>query len=246
MNIIKTNLEFKSNHSPMGNIEGIVVHQSGVTVLQSINVIHNYHKNTNGWAGIGYHFYVRKDGSIYEGRPLNLAGAHCPGANNNSVGICFEGNFDEEIMSDAQKNAGIELIRFLETKNDIKWIKGHNEFIATSCPGKNFPLGEMKNVPQNVPQTTKSIVDLANEVIVGKYGVGEARKQALGALYNEVQSKVNEILGAKPVSNKKSNEQIAKEVINGVWGNGQDRKTKLANAGYNYNEIQRIVNRLLS
>ena len=46
-------------------------------------------------------------------------------------------------------------------------------------------------------QQTKSIVDLANEVIAGKYGDGEERKKALGSLYDEVQAKVNEILKAK-------------------------------------------------
>ena len=45
-----------------------------------------------------------------------------------------------------------------------------------------------------------------------------------------------------PVENKKSNEDLAKEVIQGLWGNGQDRKNKLTKAGYNYNEIQKIVN----
>jgi hypothetical protein len=101
-------------------------------------------------------------------------------------------------------------------------------------------------VPQPTPQVTKSIVDLANEVIAGKYGTGEARKQALGSLYNEVQAKVNEILlGKKPTVNKKSNEQIADEVIAGKWGNGADRKQRLTQAGYNYNEVQKIVNRKL-
>ena len=49
-------------------------------------------------------------------------------------------------------------------------------------------------------QTTKSIVDLANEVIAGKWGEGEERKQKLGSLYNEVQAKVNEILKSKSVA----------------------------------------------
>lgn len=42
--------------------------------------------------------------------------------------------------------------------------------------------------------------------------------------------------------NKKSNEELANEVIKGLWGNGQDRKDKLTEAGYNYNEVQKIVN----
>ena len=43
----------------------------------------------------------------------------------------------------------------------------------------------------------------------------------------------------------KSNEDLATEVIQGLWGNGQDRKNRLTKAGYNYNEIQKIVNERL-
>lgn len=250
MEIIETNLEFNSNHSAMKEVEGIVLHNSGVSVLQSIEVIHNYHKN-KGWAGIGYHYYVRKDGSVYRGRLENMAGAHCPGVNSTSIGICAEGNFNEEIMSEVQKQAIIELVKDIKSRYNIKWIKGHREILATSCPGANFPLEEIKNAVENIeneeiPQTTKSIIDLANEVIAGKYGVGAERKQALGSLYNEVQAKVNEILlGKTETSNRKSNEEIADEVIAGKWGNNPTRKEKLIAEGYDYNAIQSIVNRKL-
>lgn len=247
MEIIETNLEFNSNHSAMKEVEGIGLHNSGVSVLQSIEVIHNYHKN-KGWAGIGYQYYVRKDGSVYRGRPENMAGAHCPGVNSTSIGICAEGNFNEEIMSEVQKQSIIELVKDIKSRYNIKWIKGHREILATSCPGANFPLEEIKNAVKNEkePQTTKSIVDLANEVIAGKYGVGVERKQALGSLYNEVQAKVNEILlGKKETSNRKSNEEIADEVIAGKWGNNPARKEKLIAEGYDYNTIQSIVNRKL-
>ena len=52
----------------------------------------------------------------------------------------------------------------------------------------------------------------------------------------------------KPVSNSvsvKSNEEIAKEVLAGKWGNGAERKRRLTQAGYNYTDIQAIVNRLV-
>lgn len=65
-------------------------------------------------------------------------------------------------------------------------------------------------------QTTKSIVDLANEVIAGKYGDGQARKNALGSLYNDVQAKVNEILGA--------NKQVAYTVKKGDTLSGIAKK----------------------
>lgn len=77
MNIIDVGLKFNSNMSKMGTIEGIVLHHSGVVVLQSVEAIHEYHKS-KGWAGIGYQYYVRKDGSIYKGRSEEYAGAHCP------------------------------------------------------------------------------------------------------------------------------------------------------------------------
>lgn len=253
MEIIETNLQFNSNMSKMGTVEGIGLHHNGVSSPQSIEVIHNYHKNHNGWAGIGYHWFVRKDGKIYDGRSEKYAGAHCPGINSTSIGICAEGNFNEETMSEVQKQAIIELIADIKSRYNIKWIKGHREILNTSCPGANFPLDEIINatVAKNeTVQTTKSIVDLANEVIAGKYGVGEARKQALGSLYDEVQAKVNEILlGKKVTVARKSNEEIANEIVYkvnyGGWGTGETRKQRLAAAGYDYNAIQKIVNQKL-
>lgn len=49
----------------------------------------------------------------------------------------------------------------------------------------------------------------------------------------------------KEVKKKKSNEELAKEVIQGLWGNGKDRRNRLTKAGYNYDVVQSIVNRLL-
>ena len=92
------------------------------------------------------------------------------------------------------------------------------------------------------PTQTKSIDDLAQEVINQQWGNGNDRKQRLtsaGYDYNAVQNRVNEILGA---SSKKSNEEIANEVIAGKWDVGQTRKEKLTAAGYDYNTIQAIVN----
>ena len=55
---------------------------------------------------------------------------------------------------------------------------------------------------------------------------------------------VNNIIGQQPT--KKSIDELAREVINGKWGNGADRKTRLTSAGYNYQEIQNRVNQILA
>ena len=98
MNIIETNLSF-GTMSKRASTYRIVLHHAAMN--GSVEDIHRVHKN-KGWAGIGYHFYVRKDGSIYRGRPEYAIGAHASGSNYNSLGICAEGNFENETMSDAQ------------------------------------------------------------------------------------------------------------------------------------------------
>ena len=170
MEIIDAGLEFNSNYSPMRTIEGIVLHHSGVKVLQSVETIHNYHKN-KGWAGIGYHFYVRKDGSVYRGRPENMAGAHCPGVNSISLGICAEGDFEQEIMNDVQKNAIVELIKDIKPRYNIKWIKGHREILSTDCPGANYPL--------------QGIIDLANNNKINNNNATQTSEDKNTDIYND-------------------------------------------------------------
>lgn len=73
-------------------------------------------------------------------------------------------------------------------------ISGINGNVDTNYMYRDL-IAEIGN--KTFSQTTKSIVDLAYEVIDGKYGDGNERKQALGSLYHDVQSKVNEIVNAK-------------------------------------------------
>ena len=94
----------------------------------------------------------------------------------------------------------------------------------------------------------KMVDEVASEVIAGKWGNGNERKKKLiaaGYNYTIIQNKVNEIANSACKSEKKSNTQIAKEVIAGKWGNGKERKDKLIAAGYNYTEIQKVVNKLV-
>lgn len=100
---------------------------------------------------------------------------------------------------------------------------------------------------QNIEVTTDVSVDtVAREVIAGKWGSGNTRKNLLteaGYDYNIIQAKVNDILSEKEL---KSNVEIAREVIAGKWGNGNTRKQKLTAAGYDYSAIQKLVNEMLS
>lgn len=97
------------------------------------------------------------------------------------------------------------------------------------------------------PNPDKSISEVAQEVIQGAWGNGDARKNALTAAgydYATVQAEVNRILGGGSTVPKKSVNELAKEVIAGKWGNGDARKTALTNAGYDYSAVQKEVNRI--
>ena len=88
----------------------------------------------------------------------------------------------------------------------------------------------------------KTVDELADEVIAGKWDNGAERERLLttaGYDYNAVQKRVNEKLY------RKTTDEIAVEVIAGLWGNGSARKEKLTEAGYDYSEVQRKVNQLI-
>lgn len=107
------------------------------------------------------------------------------------------------------------------------------------------PKYDSEKVETNVIK--KTVNQLAQEVIQGAWGNGNARKSALtkaGYDYDAVQARVNEILAGN--TPKKSVTTLAKEVIDGKWGNGTDRKNALTKAGYDYNAVQAKVNELLN
>lgn len=94
----------------------------------------------------------------------------------------------------------------------------------------------------------KSVAEVAKEVISGAWGNGDARKNALtnaGYDYDEVQAAVNKLLKGETITPTKSVAEIAQEVIDSKWDNGDNRKKKLEAAGYNYSDVQAKVNALL-
>lgn len=107
--------------------------------------IHEQHKR-QGWAGIGYHFYIRKDGIIYTGRPTKYVGSHCKGNNSCSLGICLEGDFRKEKPTKEQIKALKELVKDLKSEfPTIRKVMHHSELYPTACPVVNLKkmIGEV-------------------------------------------------------------------------------------------------------
>lgn len=140
MNIIDANLKF-GKLSNRKKTNRIILHHAAARTCDAAT-IHRWHKD-RGWAGAGYHFLVRKNGQVYSLRPVGALGAHASGNNSDSIGICFEGNFDTEEMDRIQMNAGKELVAYLKKKYGISKMQRHKDVGNTSCPGKNFPFSEI-------------------------------------------------------------------------------------------------------
>ena len=139
---------------------------------------------------------------------------------------------------------------FMDGKHDYNVITskaGQDAYARAVAEG----LAEFLALPvkyYGMTEATKSITELAQEVIAGKWGNGSARKTNLtkaGYDYSAVQAEVNRLVKGVTAPKKKSNEEVAKEVINGKWGNGAARKKRLTDAGYNYSVIQALVNKML-
>lgn len=126
----------------MRNISLIVIHCSAVPSWQQSSAadIDRWHRE-RGWKyGIGYHYVVRRDGTIELGRPLYLVGAHCKGHNDHSIGICYEGGLDvqgqpADTRTVAQRTALRALIAQLHQQFPRALILGHNALDPMkSCP----------------------------------------------------------------------------------------------------------------
>lgn len=135
MKLIKSNLQFKANKLqklvPNKVLLVILHHRAGNGDIESIHTQHL----KNGWAGIGYHFYIRKDGTVYEGRPIAYVGSHCKGNNSCSIGVCLEGDFRKEVPTLEQLKAVKEVYEMVrKTYRNIYKMVNHRDLFKTSCP----------------------------------------------------------------------------------------------------------------
>ena len=112
----------------------IAVHCSATKANQDIGVIEiNQMHLKRGFACIGYHFVIRRDGTIERGRPVNTVGAHVEGYNSVSIGICMIGGLNakgkgENNFTQAQFESLRELIPYLKMANQKAVVKGHRDF----------------------------------------------------------------------------------------------------------------------
>lgn len=89
---------------------------------------------------IGYHFYITRDGTVHDGRPIEKVGAHCEGHNFHSIGICYEGGLDAngkpaDTRTEAQRKALKSLVERMHRLFPKALIVGHHDLNPRkACP----------------------------------------------------------------------------------------------------------------
>jgi hypothetical protein len=119
----------------------IIVHHSALPVSDGVKEIQNLHMDEKGFADIGYHYLIDPQGSLYEGRALDVRGAHTYGHNYGALGICLIGNFEEIQPAQPQMEMLQALVACLVAGlPNITRLAGHRDYNPeiTLCPGANL------------------------------------------------------------------------------------------------------------
>ena len=140
----------------LGRIKMIVVHHSA-TDSGTPQAYANYHVNTRDWPGIGYHYVIQKDGTIFQTNELDTISYHTGGQNTHSIGVCLTGNYDKQKPPAIQIQKCGELIAAIRQQfsQDLR-IKGHRDFSNKSCPGDNVSISEIASLAEAYEQAIQA------------------------------------------------------------------------------------------
>lgn len=125
----------------MRSVNLIVIHCSATRCNRPFPVTALIRCHQERFGFTGYHYYITRDGTTYQTRHLQLVGAHAKGNNSHSLGVCYEGGYDEhgrvaDTRTEEQKVALLKLLRKLKAAHPQAEILGHRDLsgVKKACP----------------------------------------------------------------------------------------------------------------
>lgn len=237
-------------------IDGMAVHYAATSASAHNNLVYF----SRAGAGAPARLFVDKDGAIRQSvRFEDTAWAVGNWAENQRT-ISVEVVSAGEDFTEAQIRALAEIYQHLRATYGITRVIRHYDVTGKLCPAPYVDAGKWSTLKARITggsapavsggtgggAPSSSVAELAQRVIAGEFGNGEARKAALGSRYAEVQAEVNRILlggsGGNAQTAAPGIEALAQAVIRGEYGNGDARKAAL---GANYDAVQARVNEIL-
>lgn len=202
--------------------------------------------------------YAIDDKEIVQGIPENRNAWHASDGgkgNGNRKGIaieiCYSKSGGEKFIAAEKLTAKFIAYKLNEKGWGIDKVKKHQDFANKYCPHRTLDMGWNRFL-EMVKAELAALADVGeykievSGIVKGKATVDAlvARLKANG--FTITVTDVTPTPAPVPAPKEKTIEELAREVINGDWGNGAERKNRLTAAGYDYATIQKMVNKLLS
>ena len=240
----KINETLMENSGKLVGIEFVVIHNDAgyMTPTEYIEWL-RYREKSLGIA----HYYCNRDRIVRVVDTYNIA-YHTGDwwSNIRSIGyeVCESMKVsDEEFLEN-------EDITLMQATEDLLYyglpittdtVRLHHEFTPTSCPHRSLSLhgGTTESVKEYFVIRMNEFAELGSTVEEMLAAIERKRADRLDSNKENFESNDNQMI-------EKTNDEIAEEVIVGIWGNGEERKQRLEEAGYDYDAIQEIVNEKLS
>lgn len=141
----------KVQFKPRQATDAIFVHCSATPPTMDIGreTIEMWHKQ-QGWLSIGYHFVIKRDGTVESGRPVDVVGSHVKDWNSKSVGVCLVGGINakgqfEANFTTAQMNSLRNKLEELMSKYPNAELMAHHSVAAKACPSFDVKRWWTKN-----------------------------------------------------------------------------------------------------
>lgn len=217
----------------------LVIHHSVTSHDATPDDIALLHK-ARGWGGIGYHFVITKDGTVYYVGDISTGRANVADRNHEVIGIVMVGDFTKHLPSDEQIRSAHDLVKYfltetpsLPTLKNWSQLVGHKDLGATACPGSSWPNDMRQRIidrrvyspqptpepqpqPQPQPEPTPSVITDENAVIrIGKLGdteYGDKKLSEVRILINNKDIKLKE--EAEELNGFKAIRDVIKKAFN--------------------------------
>jgi N-acetyl-anhydromuramyl-L-alanine amidase AmpD len=127
----------------LDQIQMVIIHHTAVAPTVGVDRIAAHRVDKQGWPGIGYHYFITFDGQIQQTNELTTIASHAGNYNAMAIGICFAGDFTTAIPTQAQIEAGAQLISWLldQFKLPLQSVFGYKELVNTQSPGLQWDSG---------------------------------------------------------------------------------------------------------
>ncbi|MCP1638620.1 hypothetical protein J2T50_000313 [Streptococcus gallinaceus] len=224
------------NVGRLASIDFVVIHNDAGSMTPEQYI--NWLRNRNKELGIA-HYYINRHTIARVIDNYNI-GYHTGEWHSNTHSIGYEvceslkvGDAEFLANEDMALMQATEDLLFYNLPINHQTVRLHHEFVPTTCPHRSLALhgGTTGSVKDYFVSRMKYFVTLGKTVdeMLAKKGTPSATPQPK----------------PQPSSTKKSIDEVAREVLNGKWGNGAERKSALESAGYSYSQVQERVNALI-